>query len=172
MGLLNTISLSQEAYIKRILQQFNMEQCRTATNPEITSDLLLPTDGTATTPLTPEQHSTYRSIIGALLYAANTTRLDIAHIVGVLSRFVSAPAEHHLKAARHTMRYLAGTLDYGLIFTKSNEPTPRIEIYTDASWGNDLADRKSTTGTVIKFNGNVISWLSKKQATVALFYQS
>jgi hypothetical protein len=43
-----------------------------------------------------------------------------------------------------------------------------LEIYTDASWGNDRADRKSTTGTVIRFNGNVISWLSKKQDAVAI----
>src|SRR5882757_6208512 len=60
-----------------------------------------------------------------------------------------------------------------LVTVHSNSSSPvslaqPISAFTDASWGNDLADRKSTTGTVIKFNGNVISWLSKKQATVAL----
>ena len=54
-----------------------------------------------------------------------------------------------------------------MIFSGNRSTPHSIIAYTDASWGNDLADRKSTTGTIIKYNGNVISWLSKKQPTVA-----
>ncbi|MCW3101348.1 MAG: uncharacterized protein JWL77_6966, partial [Chthonomonadaceae bacterium] len=85
------------------------------------------------------------------------------------------------------LRYLHGTPGLCVIFngipkdTNPNTPitayansgspistTQPISAFTDANWGGDLADRKSTTGTVIKYNDNVISWLSKKQATVAL----
>jgi hypothetical protein len=162
------ITLSQEAYVTRVIQQFGMGECKPAPNPEAQSDLFEPADGTAAVPLTYEEHSTYRSLVGALLYAANTTRLDIAHGVGVLSRYVASPAQHHLKAAFHILRYLKGTPNLGLTFSSSTQSINQsIVAYTDASWGNDMGDRKSTTGTVVKFNGNVISWLSKKQSVVA-----
>ena len=80
------------------------------------------------------------------------------------------PAQHHLQAAKHCLRYLKGTLNYGIIFNGKNSYSNSdhfITAYTDASWGNELTDRKSTTGTVVKYNGNVINWLSKKQPTVA-----
>jgi hypothetical protein len=178
--------LCQEAYVKRIIQQYRMDSAKPATNPEKYSDLNFPLDGTTSIPLSLDQKEYYQSIVGALLYAANTTRVDIAHVVGQLSRFVAAPQEHQLDAAKHVLRYLASTTNYGMIFNgtrtnnqqqlvtvHSNSSSPvslaqPISAFTDASWGNDLADRRSTTGTVIKYNGNVISWLSKKQDTIAL----
>ena len=180
------IMLCQEAYVKRIIQQYRMDTAKPATNPEKYSDLNFPLDGTTSIPLSLDQKEYYQSIVGALLYAANTTRVDIAHVVGQLSRFVAAPQEHQLDAAKHVLRYLASTTNYGMVFNgtrtnnqqqlvtvHSNSSSPvslaqPISAFTDASWGNDLADRRSTTGTVIKYNGNVISWLSKKQDTIAL----
>jgi ribonuclease HI len=85
----------------------------------------------------------------------------------VLSRYVSAPAQHHMQAATHVLRYLAGTPNLGLSFAKSSDSNAGIQIYTDSSWGNDKEDRKSTTGIVVRLNGCVIGWLSKKQSTVA-----
>jgi hypothetical protein len=162
-----TITLSQEAYVNRILQQYNLEQCNSITIPEPIKDQSQPIDGTKPVPLTETQHSIYRSIVGALQYAASTTRVDIAHAVGILSRHLATPAQHNLKAAKQCLRYLSGTTNYGMTFSSNKSTLHSIVAYTDASWGNDLADRKSTTGTIIKYNGNIISWLSKKQSTVA-----
>ena len=164
---LKQITLCQEAYVNRVLQQYNLDQCNSTINPEPIKDQSLPVDGTELVPLTEAQHSTYRSIVGALQYAASTTRVDIAHAVGTLSRHLATPAQHNLKAAKQCLRYLSGTANYGMIFSGNRSTPHSIIAYTDASWGNDLTDRKSTTGTIIKYNGNVISWLSKKQPTVA-----
>jgi uncharacterized surface protein with fasciclin (FAS1) repeats len=81
---------------------------------------------------------------------------------------VANPAEHHLLAAQRVLRYLSGTTDLALVFNRCTDSHLKLEIYTDASWGNDRADRKSTTGTVVRFNGNLISWLSKKQEATAI----
>ena len=165
-----TITLSQEAYIKKVLENFNHAECRSLTNPCIDADLYLPPAGSDQTPLTSDRQTLYQSIIGSLLYAALTTRPDIAFAVSELSRFNSQATEFHLQAAYHTLRYLAGTTNQGLLFQSNdfNPDNPTTEIYVDASWGNDLETRKSTTGLVVKFNGNVICWATKKQRTVAL----
>jgi hypothetical protein len=78
-------------------------------------------------------------------------------------------------AAEHTLRYLAGAKELGLIFGRvhrkdrsSNELLELVvEAYADADWANDKLDRKSITGWVAKINGDVVSWASKKQRTVA-----
>ena len=58
----------------------------------------------------------YESAVGCLLYAALLTRPDIAHAVNQLARFMKAPGEAHWKAAKHVLRYLAGTRDRALTF--------------------------------------------------------
>ncbi len=99
------ITLSQRAYIEKLLLQFGLTDCNPAHTPSTLLDLTHP-DQLHGQPLSIEQHMQYRSMVGALLYAANTTRMDIAYVVGVLSRFVSAPMHQHLIAAKHVIRYL------------------------------------------------------------------
>ena len=61
------------------------------------------------------------------------------------------------------MRYLNGTLDYGLLYCCTD-----IAGFSDADWAGDHDDRKSTSGFVFMISGAVISWNSKKQMCVAL----
>jgi hypothetical protein len=181
------ITLSQSAYIDKMLEQHGMTQCKSVANPHINSELTRATDAISDSPpLSPTAHAAYRSIIGGLLYAANQTRIDISYTVGVLCRFLSTPRRIHLNAAKHLLKYLSGTKDYCLSFkpnatvvistattkadTTTNTTTIKtaISAYCDSSWANDLSDRKSTTGVVVKLFGNTVCWLSKKQSTVAL----
>jgi hypothetical protein len=166
-----TIILSQEAYVRRILISFNMTDCIGTNNPELGCDLYLPPAQSDTTPLTDNQLTIYRSIVGSLAYAAINTRLDIAHVTNELARFQSNVTNLHLKAVKHVLRYLKSTPSISLIFSRQSNTTfpilPKLEIYSDASWGNDLETRRSTTGIVLKLNGNVICWHTKKQTTVA-----
>src|SRR3569833_3473649 len=84
-----TILLSQRAYIERVLKQYNMLECKPAPTPaqqlDLTDPALPPGE-----PLSPAQHELYRKIVGSTLYAANTTRIAIAHTVGMLASFVCA----------------------------------------------------------------------------------
>jgi hypothetical protein len=166
---LRTISLSQQAYIQQVLSEHHLESdsTRTLDNPcdPSTSSTL-----DTTTLLDPHQHGIYRSIVGSLSYAANMTRIDIAYATSVLSRHLAAPTVRQLHAAKRVLRYLSGTSYLAMIFKEQslNQPSYPIIAYTDASHANDLTDRKSTTGSIIKFMGNTICWQSKKQKVVAL----
>ena len=111
-----TMTLSQEAYIERIIREFNMENVKPASTPASVSDLYLPIDGTDPQLLDKKQSIQYQSIVGALLYAANITRIDIAFIVGQLCRYSSKPCIHHMQAATHVFRYLKRTTAACLIF--------------------------------------------------------
>jgi len=92
----------------------------------------------------------------------------------MLSRYLQAPKEEHLIAAKRVLRYLKGTSDIGLTYNCSNI-TPSSEnggvvttAYCDADWAGDHADRKSQTGLLIKIGGNTVIWASKKQTTTSL----
>ena len=61
----------------------------------------------------------YLSAIGALMYLENYTQLDIAFSVNLLARYSSAPTKRHLNEIKHILRYLRGTSDMGLFYSKS-----------------------------------------------------
>jgi hypothetical protein len=107
----------------------------------------------------------YRSIVGKLIFAAVVTRPDIMCAVGQLSQFNTNPSSKHLFAAKRVLRYLAGTMDLGIVYGPSST---RLVGLSDADWGGNLDTRRSTTGFVIMLNGGAIAWRSKRQTTVAL----
>jgi len=61
-------------------------------------------------------HVPYASVVGSLMYAMVYTRLDIAHAVEVLCRFMSKPRKEHWTTVKLVFRYLRGTSDYGLCY--------------------------------------------------------
>ena len=158
------ITLSQHTYITRMLEKFGMADCKGAAVP-VQQTLHHPPPSAE--PLSQHQHALYRSMIGALLYAANTTRMDISYAVGYLSRHLAAPTTHHLNAARHVLRYLSATIDYKMLFP-SGQSDLSLCIWSDADWGDNPADRRSTSGVLVQVNGGSVHWLSKKQVTVSL----
>ncbi|KAG8498357.1 hypothetical protein CXB51_006727 [Gossypium anomalum] len=93
------------------------------------------------------------------------TRPDIAYAVNKVCQFMHQPLDIHFKAVKRILRYLHGTLDYGLTFTKTSKPM--LEGFSDASWGSDVDDRRSTSGYCVFFSGNPVSWSSKKQQVVS-----
>ena len=63
----------------------------------------------------------YLSAIGALMYLANCTHPDIAFAVNLLERYSSEPTKRHWKEIKHIFRYLRGTTDLGLFYSKSSK---------------------------------------------------
>jgi hypothetical protein len=76
------------------------------------------------------------------------------------------PRRVHLMAAKHVMRYLKGTMDYGLSYDGDHDFT--LIGYTDADWAGSVADRKSTSGCCFSLRSAMISWQSRKQSSIAL----
>ena len=111
----------------------------------------------------------YRRLIGKLFYLSNATRPDISFAVSFLSRFASKPGQIHLQAAKRILRYLKGSENEGLVYTSfGHEKNATIVCYSDADWGGDPTDRKSTTGFLVYLGHNLLAWTSKKQQVVAL----
>lgn len=114
----------------------------------------------------PDPHL-YRSVVGALQYAT-LTHPKIAYSVNKVCQFMANPLESHWKAVKRILRYLKGTLNFGLHLT----PAPATDkfslfAFSDANWGSDPDDRRSTSGFCIYFGENLVSWSSKKQVLIA-----
>ena len=84
----------------------------------------------------------------------------------MLHVFVQKPTSQHLTAVKRIFRYLRGTTHYGLLFKRNGSKA--IIGYSDADWGGDTLDCKSTTGYLFQIGGTAITWQSKKQSCVAL----
>jgi hypothetical protein len=112
-----------------------------------------------------ELRAPYQELVGALLYLSNCTRSDLAHAVGLLARFMSAPTDEHMKSAKQVLRYLAGSMHVGLGI-QYMQGDRGLTGYS-ANYAGDPDKRKSASGNVLLKNGRAISWPSKLQPTVA-----
>ena len=94
------------------------------------------------------------------------TRPNIFFVVNTLSQFLIDPRHVHLIVAKNILRYLRGTIDYGLKYKASQKIN--LEGYVDSDWAGNAIDRKSTSGCCFSMGSGVISWFSRKQSCVAL----
>ena len=86
------------------------------------------------------------------------TRPDLAHSVGVVSRFMERPTIAHQKAVKQILRYVRGTVEFVLEYTCGGEG--KLVGYNDSSLAGDIDDRRSISGVVFYLNKSVISWVS------------
>jgi len=108
----------------------------------------------------------YASLIGALNYLAVSTRPDIANAVSRCSRYLANPGQTHWTAAKRILRYLKGTPDVGITYTRGMKGG--LVGYADADHGGCLDTRRSTTGYIIYYGGGPILWKSKRQTVTSL----
>jgi hypothetical protein len=171
-----TIKLDQELYVTKALERFGLAECKVAASPEV------PGAASDTTPGLdkPADKQRFMEITGTLMYAAISSRPDIAHAVHYLAANMVAPTARHMQAAERVLRYLAGGKEIGLVFGSRNGDAigdsrghgTQVQVdvcaFADADWANNKGDRKSISGWVAKLNGDPVSWSSKKQRVVAL----
>ena len=181
-----TLTLDQEAYINKLLEQTGMADCTPASTPEEPGSHLVkgagepePTNKELAEALGVSEDepnlretfvTSYGSMVGAILYAAVTSRVDIQHAASQVSRFVSCPTLQHWNACKRILRYLKGTSKLGLTFHGATPGTAAFTlgpVFADANWAGDLDDRRSTTGLLVKINGCAVAWRSQKQKSVA-----
>ena len=99
------------------------------------------------------------------MYACILTRPDIAFVLGRLSQYLSDPAKHYRQALKNLLRYIRSTIDEGLIFSASGSQI--ITGFSDSDYIMDPVDRKSILAYIYMFAGGLISWISRKQKSVA-----
>ena len=109
----------------------------------------------------------YRQLIGSLMYLVNTRR-DICFAVNTLTQFMVECRKVHWVAAKHILRYVHGTVDYGLDYRRGDGV--RLAGYTGSDWAGCASDRKITSGCCFGLGSIVVSWFSRKQKSVALSF--
>jgi len=99
-----TLRLSQEAYLRKALEDYNMGNYNKTQTPIETSSRLIPAEsGYNADPLL---RRAYQSAVGSLIYAMLGTRPDLAYAVSIISRFSSNPTTAHMSAIKRVFRYI------------------------------------------------------------------
>lgn len=154
------IMINQEAYAQHILKEAAMDDC---------DSTCIPMDfGLQLSKGLEEQEidaTLYRRRIGCLRYLMHT-RPDMTFSVGILSRYMHSPRASHDNALKQVIRYLKGTVGYGLSFKQGG--AKKLVGYSDSSHNTDPDDGRSTTGHLFCLGETPITWCSQKQDTVAL----
>jgi hypothetical protein len=154
------IKLSQAKYARDLLERFHMTDCKSTPTPFL-SEVKLEDGGE--TPLV--DRTLYRQLVGSLLYLTHS-RPYLSYAVGAVSRFMQELHELHWKAAKHILRYVQGTITFGIHYEADS--TLDLIGFTNFDWAGDNIDRKSTSGYSLSLGSGPICWLSKKQDASAL----
>jgi hypothetical protein len=153
-----TIWLSQASYIDKISRLIDQKDQRYET--PMSSVELKPNQELASY----SEINKYQRKIGSILFAAVTTRPDIAFAASRLARFLTNPSSEHHDAADRVILYLVHHRTLALKLGGEGEDT--MIVASDASFADNTLDRKSSQGYIIKLYGGLIAWKANKQDTV------
>ena len=148
------VTLLQSHYVEKVLSHFGFSDCQPTHTPYDSSVLLRKNRRIGRDQLR------YSQIIGSLMYLASATRPDISFAVSKLSQFMSNLGDNHWRALERVMRYLNGTMSYGIHYTRY----PKVqESYCDVNWVSDADEVHTTSGYVFLLRDGVVSWKYCKQ---------
>ncbi|GJR11302.1 retrovirus-related pol polyprotein from transposon TNT 1-94 [Tanacetum coccineum] len=133
------IWLSQKSYVKKILQRFNMQDCKPISTPFATNIKL-------SSKMSP---------------SSEKERMEMSRVPSCLAE----PGKKHWEAVKRILRYIKGTSDVALCYGESGLT---VKGYVDSDYAGDLDGSKSTTGYVFTLSGGIVSWVSKLQSVVAM----
>jgi hypothetical protein len=160
----HTITIDMERYTTNIIARFNFDGY---------TSMPIPMDPTARfsladCPTTEKAKAAmfqypFREALGSLMFLMVVFRMDIAFPTISLSRFASNPSENMWKAMRQIFRYLKGTVDIVLTYSRMMDTlNPLMLAYTDADWcSNDFDFRRAVIGYIVFLSGAAVSWMTK-----------
>ena len=142
------LKLHQGQYIREILETYGMTDCEPIDTPMDPATaralMLLPVDQAD-----PASISKFQSLVGCLIWLLKT-RHDIAFTTNLLARFTLIASRQHLVFAMRVLRYLKGTIEYGIIFLAGFKEDGVITGQADADFAGDLSSSRSTSGGFLK----------------------
>ena len=155
---LNGVLIHQSSYTEKVLKRFYMDKSHPLSSPMVVRSLEVIKD-----PIRPKEENEellgpevpYLCAIGALMYLTNYTRPDITFSVNLLARYSTAPTKRHWNGIKHILRYLRGTSDMGLFYSKAMEQ--QLLGYADAGYLSDPHKARSQTGYIFTYGNTSIS---------------
>ncbi|XP_019160488.1 PREDICTED: uncharacterized protein LOC109157062 [Ipomoea nil] len=155
------LSIGFQRYMQDILKRAGMTAYKSLSTPISTSKSI----AIDATPY--DDPTQYRSLAGALQYLT-ITRPDLSFAVNQLCQHMHAPTATHWEQLKRVLRYVKGTVNFGLQVRKSS--SREIHAFSDSDWAGCSEDRKSTSGFAVFLGSNLVSWVCKKQRTIARSY--
>jgi hypothetical protein len=157
------LKMSQQAYIEKVLKRFGMDAGGRRTH---TPALKLPIDRSGLNEM-PDNDFPYLEAVGALLYAAYSTRPDVLHAVNTAAQHATAPTSVDVNAVKRILKYLRSTADLCQVYSRSRTIADfQLQVYADAAFDVNEGS-KSQTGYCIKLGQCNIYSQSRKQAIIA-----
>jgi hypothetical protein len=164
-----TLTMHQSQYATSILKRFSMENSKPVGTPMECnlklSESMCPQNDAEREFM--KQHS-YRSVVGSIMYLMISTRPDLAYVVQQLSQFLTNPGPGHWQAAKRALRYIRGTIDYGLVLGGAFDHTTPLHAYADSDYANCVDTRRCVAGFVTFYSNSAISWVAKRLRSIVL----
>lgn len=144
------IELKQTAYAKKVLEKAGLAECNPDRFPMDPKEVIRKDEGGKEV-----DSMFFKSMVGGLRYLVHT-RPDIAFSVGIISISMEKPTSVHLNTAKRVLRYVKGTLDFGLTYTKDSGNNI-LTGFSNSDLAGHIEDRRSTGGTVFYLNESLIT---------------
>ncbi|GJW92585.1 retrovirus-related pol polyprotein from transposon TNT 1-94 [Tanacetum coccineum] len=154
------IFINQSKYASEIVKKYGMLTSDSVDTPTVEKSNLdedlqgKPVDATL-----------YRGMIGSLMYLTSS-RPDLIYVVCLCARYQAKPTEKHLNVVKRIFRYLKGTINMGLWYSKDTGMS--MTAYADADHAGCQDTRPSTSGSAQFLGDKLVSWSSKKQKCTAI----
>lgn len=163
-------TLSMEDSVSKLEKDYKTDVCQRELKTPIVKGF--DKNEVKSNPLNSNDHKRCISIVGSLLYLANTVRIDIAFTVSYLSRFLEPPTEHHFKTAKRGMQYVIPTKKFKLTYRKKKTGLEYDDFRFHDEIIHDYPNRGknelvAVSGYIILFNNNIVARRSTKQDGVA-----
>ena len=158
-----TMWLTQDAYIDKVAHRFEIKLDGKMPDTPMSSEELLRSEVQATK----QSIEKYQQKVGSILFAATSTRPDVAFAVSRLARHNLNPSQVHHEAANRVIQYLHNTRSLAICLgSKTSMKTEMLLCASDASFADNKEDRKSSQGYVMMLFNGPIAWKASKQPTV------
>ncbi|GJR85977.1 ribonuclease H-like domain-containing protein [Tanacetum coccineum] len=155
---LTDLFLSQKKYALQLFERAHMVHCNPSRTPVDTESKLGPEGVHVQDP------TLYRSLAGGLQYLT-FTRPDLSYFVQQVCLYMHDLREPHFAALKRILRYVRGTVDFGLQLYAS--ATTSLVGYTNVDWAGCPSTRRSTLGYYVFLGDNLLSWSAKRQHTLS-----
>ena len=157
-----TLPISQVNYVNSILERFGMKDCNPVHTPGYGSEIS--NEQPESSLLDATGAKLYQAMVGSMLYSTQCTRYDMSYAVNQLTRACSKPAQAHMTASKHALRYLKGHPDLPITYKRGQF---RMQGFSDASFASNPVSRKSTKGSIFFLCGGPVSFGAKTQSLAA-----
>jgi hypothetical protein len=154
------IWISQENYARKVLEKFNMQDCKDSPTPLVTNPSTESREYY-------ESRFPYREAVGSLVHLSTKTRPDLAYAVNLKSRTLENPDITAIHTVKRALKYLQGTQDLKIKYASTKCETIKLELSAMLIM-REIPRIENEQQDVIFMAGGLITWCLRKQQIVVL----